>query len=143
MRSMSRLGASRCLLPARVAVAVVGVAVIVVGCGSTNATDRATEQQRAEQLVAATQAAGVAPHLTIDLAESLYGTGAPTVCDVFADGLTTAERNDLWGNPTGRRAKIITTDAITYGRLVVEVYCPDELPHFDAAVASLDPVKSD
>ena len=142
MRSMSRIGVGRLLVPARVAVAVVGIAMMVVGCGSTSPADKAAEQQKAEQLVAATHAAGVAPHLTVELAASLYGTDAPTVCDVFADGLTTAERNDLFGNPTGRRAKVITTDAITYDRLVAEIYCPDELPHFDAAVASLDPVES-
>ena len=133
---------SRSYALTRVAAAVVGIAVMVVGCGSTSAADKAAEQRKAEQLVAATKAAGVAPHLTVELAASLYGTSAPTVCDVFADGLTTAERNDLWGNPTGRRAKVITTDAVTYGRLVVETYCPEELSRFDAAVASLDPVES-
>lgn len=142
MMSMSRPGSLRIRGLTRRAVAVVAVAVVAVGCGSTSASEEADEQRKAEQLVAATQAAGVAPHFTVDLAASLYGTDAPTVCDVFADGLATAERNDLWGNPTGRRAKVITTDAVTYGRLVVEVYCPDELPHFDAAVASLDPVHS-
>ena len=85
----------------------------------------------------------MAPNLTVEVAASLYGTSAPTVCKVFADGLTTAERNDLWGNPAGRRAKTITTDAVTYGRLVVQTYCPDELSNFDDAVKTLDPVDSD
>jgi len=44
----------------------------------------------------------------------------------------------LPGNPTGRRAKTITTDAVTYGRLVVRTYCPDELSSFDDAVKTLE-----
>ena len=116
---------------------------VLAGCGSTSAADQATEKAKAEQLVTATQAAGVAPHLTVDLAEALYGTDAPTVCDVFKDGLTTSERNDLLGNPTGRRPKTITTDAVAYGRLVVTTYCPEELFNYQDVVRHLDPVKSD
>jgi hypothetical protein len=123
-------------------VAAAACLVVTAGCGRS-ATDEREAKERGEELVAATRAAGVAPNLTPELAASLYGTGAPTVCKVFADGLTTAERNDLWGNPTGRRAKTITTDAVTYGRLVVQTYCPDEVSNFDAAVATLDPVESD
>jgi hypothetical protein len=117
--------------------------VIVAGCGSTSAADQATEQKKAAQLVSAVHAAGLAPHLTTDVAEALYGTDAPTVCDVFEDGLTTAEENDLLGNPSGRRAKTITTDAVAYGRIVVTTYCPAELANFQKAVDHLDPVESD
>ena len=116
--------------------------VLAPGCGRS-AADDAEAQQKAEQLVAATEAAGVAPHLTVEVVTSLYGTDAPTACVVFADGLTTAERNDLLGNPTGRRAKTITTDAVAYGRLVVQTYCPAELSNFDDAVRTLDPIESD
>lgn len=143
MKSRVRVRMSAPLGAGTLTVAALAFVLFTAGCGSTSAADQAAEQEKAEQLVAATQAAGVAPHLTVDLAESLYGTDAPTVCDVFADGLTTAERNDLWGNPTGRRAKVITTDAITYGRLVVQTYCPEELQNFDDAAKTLDPVKSD
>ena len=129
MRQVGVVAATACLL-------------VVAGCGRS-AADEGEAKQRAEQLVAATEAARVAPNLTTEVAASLYGTGAPTVCKVFADGLTTAERNDLWGNPTGRRAKTITTNAVTYGRLVVQTYCPAELSNFDDVVKTLDPVESD
>ena len=78
----------------------------------------------------------------MEVAEALYGKDAPSVCDVFEDGLTTAERNDLLGNPANRRPKTITTNAIDYGRLVVKTYCPDELSHFNSIVNDLNPVSS-
>ena len=86
----------------------------------------------------------MAPRLTVEVAESLYGTDAPGVCDVFDDGLSTAEQNVILGNPGHGRRKTITDDAVTYGRLVVETYCPDSLDEYDEAVADLDPFeKSD
>ena len=124
-------------------VAALASVLVIAGCGSTSAADKATETQKAEQLVAALHAAGLAPHLTAEVAEALYGTDAPAVCDVFADGLTTAERNDLLGNPSGRRAKTITTDAVAYGHIVVTTYCPAELANYQSAVQHLDPVESD
>ena len=59
----------------------------------------------------------------------------------FEDGLSTAEQNLLLGNPAHGRRKTITDDAMTYGRLVVETYCPDNLDEYDDAVADLDPVR--
>jgi hypothetical protein len=120
----------------------VGCALVVAGCGAANAPSGTPEAQRAEQLVSSAKAAGVAPHLTVGVAEAMYGSTAPGVCKVFEDGLTTAEKNDLLGNPSGRRPKSITTDAVTYGRLVVQAYCPQQLAHYDAAVEDLDPLSS-
>ena len=54
----------------------------------------------------------------------------------------TAETLVLLGNPSGRRPKTITTDAVTYGRLVVETYCPQFLDEYNKAVQDLDPIKS-
>ena len=125
--------ASRLVLAASLA-----VAFAAAGCGST---DNA-EQQKAEQLVSAAHAAGVAPNLTVGVATALYGSDAPTVCKVFQDGLTTAERNDVLGNSSGRRPKTISSDAVTYGRVVVQTYCPAELSHYDDAVTDVDAVKS-
>jgi hypothetical protein len=124
------------------AVAGLALACAMAGCGS-NAPSGSPEAQRAEQLVSSAKVAGVAPHLSVGMAESMYGSSAPGVCKVFADGLTTAERNDLLGNPSGRRPKSITTDAVTYGRLVVKAYCPQQLAHYDAAVKDLDPLTSE
>jgi hypothetical protein len=125
------------------AVATLALTLVAAGCGPSNAPSDTPKAQRAEQLVASAHAAGVAPHLTVGLAESMYGTSAPGVCKVFEGGLTSAEQNDLLGNPSGRRPKSITTDAVTYGRLVVKAYCPEQLPHYDAAVEDLDPLTSE
>jgi hypothetical protein len=84
----------------------------------------------------------VAPRLTVEVAESLYGTDAPAVCDVFEDGLTTAEQNLLLGNPAQGRRKTITDNAVTYGRIVVETYCRDDLDDYDDVVDDLDPLEA-
>jgi hypothetical protein len=125
-----------------VVVTSLALASLLVGCGSTSSADKATEQQKAEQLVAAAQASGVAPHLTVGAAKALYGTDAATVCKAFHGGLSTAEKNNILGNPGDRRAKTITTKAVTFGRLVVQTYCPAELSHYKAAVANLNSLTS-
>lgn len=135
MRPQSRYAIRTVLL-------VIAGAMLVASCSSTSDADAATEQQKAESLVQATQAAGVAPRLTVDIAESLYGTSAPAVCDVFDGGLSTSESLILLGNPANGRRKTITTNAVTYAQLVVETYCPDELGDFNDAVAGLDPFES-
>jgi len=126
------------------AVFVVTAALLLLpsACSSTSASDEATEQALAEQLVDATRAAGVAPRLTVDVAESLYGTEAPAICDAFDGGLSTAAQNLLLGNPAHGRRKTITDDAVTYGRLVVETYCPDDLDEYDDVVTDLDPFEA-
>ena len=57
---------------------------------------------------------------------------------MLEDGVSSAESLILNGNPSGRREKLITTDAITYERLVVKTYCPDELSTFDDLTADID-----
>jgi hypothetical protein len=125
-------------LLARVAV-LVGVGLLVAACGSTGS---AKEQADAQALVSAAHNAGVAPGLTVGVAESLYGTSAPQVCDTLEGGVSSAESLLLKGNPSGRRPKIVTTDAVTYGRLVVKTYCPDQLSTYDDLVADIDPTKT-
>ncbi len=119
------------------------LAMFAAGCGGfSNAGAGSAEQEKAQQLVSSAHAAGLAPHLTVEVAEALYGKDAAAVCDVFEDGLTTAERNDLLGNSANRRPKTITTNAIDYGRLVVKTYCPDELSRYNSIVDDLNPVTS-
>jgi len=117
----------------------VGAMVLVAGCSSTGAKEQATETANAKSLVAAAHAAGVAPDLTVGVAESLYGTSAGQICDVLKDGISSAESLILSGNPAGRRGKLVTTDTVTYERLVVKTYCPDELKAYDDFVADIDP----
>jgi len=88
--------------------------------------------------VSAAQAAGVAPGLTAEVAQSLYGGSAAQICDVLDGGVSSAESMLLTLNPSGRRAKLITTDAIAYERLVVQTYCPNELSTYDDLVAEID-----
>ena len=84
--------------------------------------------------MSATESAGVASGLTVETAEALYGTSAPQICDALDGGVSSAESLLLTGNPAGRRGKVVTTDAITYERLVVQTYCPDQLSTYDDLV---------
>ena len=124
------------------AVVVACALVLVAGCSSTSAKEQATEKADAQKLVSAAHSAGVAPDLTVEVAESLYGTSAPQICDVLKDGVSSAESLLLTGNPSGRREKLVTTDAVTYERLVVKTYCPDELSTYEDLVADIDPTET-
>ena len=117
---------------------VIGFAVFVVGCSSQSASEQAEEQAKAQQLVSAAHQAGVASGLTASVAESMYGTSAPSICKVLDGGISSAESLLLSGNPSGRREKLVTTDAITYERLVVKTYCPDNLSTYDDLVSDID-----
>ena len=123
---------------ARVTV-LIGAAALLVSCSSTHS---AQEQSDAQQLVSAAHSAGVAQGLTVGVAESLYGTSAPQICDALDGGVSSAESLLLTGNPAGRRAKLVTADAVTYERLVVQTYCPDQLSTYDDLVSDIDPTKT-
>ncbi len=120
-------------------VGLVAVVLLAAACGSTHSSK---EQSDAQSLVSAAHSAGVAPHLTVGVAESLYGTSAPQICDALEGGVSSAESLLLKGNPSGRRPKIVTTDAVTYERLVVKTYCPDQLSAYDDLAADIDPTKT-
>lgn len=126
----------------RAALVALCVGVLAAGCSSTSAADEAREQELADQLVTATQEAGVAPRLTPDIAAALYGTDASAVCDAFDGGTTTSGDLILRGNTALGRRKTVTDQAVTYAGLVIETYCPDVTPDFDAAVADLDPIET-
>ena len=74
--------------------------------------------------MSAAHAAGVAPGLTVEVAESLYGTSASQICDVLDGRGQLSGVDAAAGNPSGRREKLVTTDAVTYERLVVQDLLP-------------------
>lgn len=115
------------------------VAVLVAACSTTH---DAQQQSDAQRLVTATRSAGVAPRLTVEVAEALYGSSAPQICDALDGGVSSAEELLLAGNSSGRRGKVITTDAVTYERLVVQTYCPDDLATYDDLVSDIDATKT-
>ena len=124
-------------------VAVVAIALMATAsCSSDGSSDDDTAHALATELVEQAHATGVAPRLTVDTAEALYGTDAANICDAFDGGLSTAERTLILGNPAHGRRKTITVRAVRYGRLVVKTYCPEHLDDFDHAVKELDPLES-
>lgn len=100
-------------------------------------------REEATRLVALAGAAGVDSNLTVDKAEALYGESAESVCNIFDDGLNSAESLLVTGNPSGRRAKLTTEDSAEYGRLVVRVYCPEHLDTYDGEIEDLRLAGSD
>lgn len=123
--------------------AVVVIAVFVMsGCSTGSDVDQAAAEVKARELLDSLAGTGVAPRLTTDVAVSLYGPDAAGTCDVFEGGLNSNEYLLLVGNPSGRRSKLITTQAVDLVRHVVETYCPDELGAFERVVADLNPVES-
>jgi hypothetical protein len=113
---------------------------LAAACSSSGS---AKEESLAQQLVSETRAAGVAPGLTVDSAEALYGTTAPQLCDALDGGVSSAESLLLTGNPAGRRPKLVTTDAVTYGGLVVKTYCPENESTYQDLVSDIDATKPD
>jgi len=136
---MSRTGSIGRKRRLRVGAVALAVLALTSGCSSDDSDDdEAFEQSLAEQLVAATQAAGVAPRLTVDVAEAMYGSDAPTVCEAFDGELSTATKNQLLGRFGLSRRKTITDSAVTYGGLVIDTYCPEFRSRYDDLVADLD-----
>ncbi len=128
-------------ISARRLVLLASVAVATVACGDAEHSEQ--ERGRAEQLVASANAAGVAPRLTAGVAASLYGSDGAVVCDVVRGGLRSGGAGIVvLGNPAHGRRKSITDDAVTYGRLVVQTYCPDVLDDYDDLVADIDPFEA-
>ena len=56
-------------------------------------------------------------------------------------GVSSAESLLLTGNPAGRREKLITTDAVTLGGLVVKTYCPENESAYKDLVSDIDATK--
>lgn len=124
-------------------IAVGSLLLSAVACSGTSPADKAQEKSLAEQLVSATKSANVAPGLTVDTAEALYGTSAPQICDALDGGVSSAESLLLQGNPSGRRPKLVTTDAVTYEGLVVDTYCPHNTSTYKKLVSDIDATTPD
>ena len=117
------------------------ILVLATACSSTSSADEAKEKSLAEQLVKEAKSAGVGSGLTVSSAEALYGTKAPQLCDALDGGVSSAESLLLTGNPSGRREKLITTDAVTLGGLVVKTYCPQNESTYKDLVSDIDATK--
>ncbi len=117
---------------------VVSVAAAIAAGACSSDTDPVAEQ-RATQLIAATQQAGLAPGLTIESAEALYGADAPAFCEAHRADLDGVAGLVVRGNTAQGRRPTVTDEAIAYGRLVAEIYCPDVLDDFDNLVDEIEP----
>jgi hypothetical protein len=115
---------------------------VVLPLAACSASHGPQARSNAESLVSATRSAGVAPGLTVDTAEALYGSGAPQICDALKGGLSSAETLLLAGDQSGRGGKVVSSDAITYERIVVQTYCPDQLSTYDQLVSDINVTKT-
>lgn len=111
-------------------------AVIVVGAAACS-EDEGTEgraRARADELVAEAGSTGVAPDLDADVAMSLYGDDAPTVCGPLADdpvNITT------WARVNRGMPDTVVDDLVRYDRLVIDAYCPELRERFDELLDEL------
>ncbi|MEM8620031.1 MAG: hypothetical protein AAGF73_09940 [Actinomycetota bacterium] len=114
------------------------ICVLLISAACSSDSDPLAEQ-RASELVDRAAEAGVAPGLTVETAEALYGTDAPAFCEAHRGDLDGVAGLVVVGNTAQGRRPVITDEAITFGRLVAEVYCPDVLDDYDAFVGDVDP----
>ena len=108
-------------------------AVIVVGAASCSEQE-ATATARADELVAEARSTGVAPDLDAEVAISLYGDDAPTVCGPLEDdpvNITT------WSRVNRGMPDTLVDELIRFDRLVIDVYCPDQHDRFDELLDEL------
>lgn len=106
------------------------VALAGVACSNV---DQSVANQRAQQLVA--QVGDLSPELDVETAESVYGDSAPTVCGLLTDSpvnIVTWART-YRGMPADETSQLVEVD-----RVVVQVYCPDELDRFNELLDSLN-----
>lgn len=113
------------------AVSALAVALLVGGCGYDHSAEA---QRKAQQLTSAAHAAGVGDNVTVRTAEALYGKSARAVCKLFRGSGTELK---LPLNPGLRGFKVVTSKEVRYGRLVVQVYCPQRLDAYNRVVAGL------
>ncbi len=113
--------------------AVAASAVCLAGCGTGRDTsDESTA--KAEQLVSALHAKGLSPQVSVDDAESLYGTGAPLLCDRLTSPMRLPLDQSLGGPSWANAPEERVAETVEYSRVVVSVYCPDELDRFEDVV---------
>ena len=91
---------------------------LATACSSTSSADEAKEKSLAEQLVSAAKSAGVAPGLTVEQSPSRSTGRRPRRSATCSRaGVSSAEvASPRPAIPSGRREKLITTDAVTYER---------------------------
>jgi hypothetical protein len=112
----------------------VGLALVVFLAACSDASDDPDAVAKADQLVAALQASGAT--IPADSAVALFRTDGGHLCvgatraEDFVDTVLVSHRFAL------RKKKVSTTD-VAFDRAVISVYCPDELPAFDAFVNGL------
>ncbi|KOG36555.1 MULTISPECIES: hypothetical protein [Streptomyces] len=125
-----------------------GAIVILVGLAITGViryayvTTNAKTQSKANQLQQELVKAGY-PSPDTDTVERLLGTDGGQVCEEPGNALKTAlwkiQQSNGAAGP-GQRPVISDTRAVEAERIVLQVYCPDELDDFDEA---LDDLKTD
>jgi hypothetical protein len=113
------------------------LAALTVGltaCGAADDSDPANA--KADALVRAASAEDLAPNLTNEVARTLYGNDGGRVCGA----LKRDEQPTLVGMG---RTRILSQpdehvdDLVAFDRLVVEIYCPDQIGRFDEVLDEL------
>jgi len=115
--------------------ALTALAVGLTACGA--ASDSGPANTKANALVRAASADDLAPNLTNEVARTLYGNDGGRVCGTL--------RRDKQPTLIGLgRTRILSQpdehvdDLVAFDRLVVKIYCPEELGRFDDVLDELN-----
>ncbi|MEU3480367.1 hypothetical protein ACI2LO_10790 [Streptomyces sp. NPDC033754] len=123
-----------------------GAIVLLVGLAVTGVIKYTVVRSNSESVAKANQLqdelleAGYSAPPDADTIEQLLGTDGGPVCEAPGSALQTALWKIRQSNGTtgpGQRPVISDTKALEVERIVLKVYCPDQLPEFDEAVKDL------
>jgi hypothetical protein len=122
-----------------IVIAVVMLALIVVGLVTRPAREAARANERADQLTAALEEAGVAAPSSAQIVNVLGHDGGAICADpnsALKRGLLGTEIANGAAGP-GQRP-VITDDMVVRGEaLVISIYCPDQLDEFEDFVRTM------
>jgi hypothetical protein len=112
------------------------LAALAIGGAGCGATDSRSANAKADALVRAARARDLAPNLTNEVARTLYGNDGGRVCGTLVHDkqptLLGLGRTRVLAQPEEH-----SDDLVAYDRLVVGVYCRDELGRFDEIIDQL------
>lgn len=119
---------------------VLGVLIVLALVFYRSAEQTRDAEEKADQLIAALADAGAAASPSQEQIVSVLGEDGGATCANPNDALSRATLNSQLTNGAsgpGARPVISDVDILRGQLLIVEIYCPDELPEFEEYVASL------
>jgi hypothetical protein len=114
------------------------LALLCMGVTACAAEDNDEANVKADALVLAARSDGLAPELTNEIARTLYGDDGGQVCGALKRDwqptlIGQGHMRKLTSQPDEHADELLA-----YDQLVVEIYCPDQLPRFEEVLDQLN-----